>query len=111
MPFAALRETESTGFGVSRAMEDETGKSAAIVGAHTENLRGGFVMGKTCISDEINNFTHFLLIKKGEKALPASAEKNLFLFGWASPPWRLAWVVGSDCQLRRQHDENRKQTG
>ena len=78
MPFAALRETESTGFGVSRAMEDETGKSAAIVGAHTENLRGGFVMGKTCISDEINNFTQFLLIKKGEEKLPKNGQKLFF---------------------------------
>ena len=80
MPFAALRETESTGFGVSRAMEDETGKSAAIVGAHTDNLRGGFVVGKTCISDEPNNFTHFLLIKKGENALPTTAGKLFFSF-------------------------------
>ena len=80
MPFAALREAESTSFGVSRAMEDETGKSAAIVGAHTENLRGGFVMGKSCISDEPNNFTHFLLIKKGEDKLPANGEKLFFSF-------------------------------
>ena len=78
MPFAALRETESTGFGIARAMEDETGKSAAIVGAHTENLRGGFVMGKTCISDEINNFTQFLLIKKGEEKLPKNGQKLFF---------------------------------
>ncbi len=78
MPFAALRETESTGFGISRAMEDETGKSAAIAGAHTENLRGGFVLGKTSISDEPNNFTQFLLIKKGENNLPKSGQKLFF---------------------------------
>ncbi len=78
MPFAALRETESTGFGIARAMEDETGKSAAIAGAHTENIRGGFVMGKNCISDEPNNFTQFLLIKKGKQALPARGEKLFF---------------------------------
>ena len=78
MPFAALRETESTGFGLSRAMEDETGKSAAIVGAHTENLRAGFVMGSECISDEKNNFTHFLLIKKGAACLPKNSEKIFF---------------------------------
>ena len=78
LPFAALRETESTGFGVSRAMEDETGKSAAIAGAHTENLRDGFVMGENCISDEKNNYTHFLLIKKGEKVLPTTSERVFF---------------------------------
>jgi prephenate dehydratase len=78
MPFAALRETESTGFGLSRAMEDETGKSAAIVGAHTENLRAGFVMVSECISDEKNNFTHFLLIKKGAACLPKNSEKIFF---------------------------------
>jgi hypothetical protein len=61
MPFAALRETESTGFGIARAMEDETGKSAAIAGAHTENLRGDFVLGKASISDEPNKQSVFVL--------------------------------------------------
>ena len=78
MPFAAVRETESTGFGLSKAMEDESGKSAAIVGSHIENLRSGFVMGEECISDEKNNFTHFLLIKKGEETLPAHSERIFF---------------------------------
>lgn len=78
IPFASLRETESTGFGLARAMEDETGKSAAIVGAHTESLRSGFVMGEDCISDEKNNFTHFLLIKKGADCLPATSKKIFF---------------------------------
>ena len=75
MPFAALRETESTGFGLARAMEDESGKSAAIVGAHMETLRGDFVMSEESISDEPNNFTHFLLIKKGENSLPKTSER------------------------------------
>ena len=78
IPFASLRETESTGFGLARAMEDETGKSAAIVGAHTESLRSGFVMGEECISDEKNNFTHFLLIKKGAACLPNNSGKIFF---------------------------------
>ena len=78
IPFASLRETESTGFGLARAMEDETGKSAAIVGAHTESLRSGFVMGEECISDEKNNFTHFLLIKKGAAWLPKNSGKIFF---------------------------------
>ncbi len=78
MPFASLRETESTAFGVARAMEDETGKSAAIAGAHTENLRGGFLLGKTSISDEPNNFTHFLLIKKGKEKLPVHGNRVFF---------------------------------
>lgn len=78
MPFAALRETESTGFGLSRAMEDETGKSAAIVGVHTENLRSGFVMGNDEIADEKNNFTHFLLVKKDKACLPKNSERIFF---------------------------------
>lgn len=78
MPFASLRETESTGFGISRAMEDDSGKSAAIAGAHTESLRGGFVMGEECISDEKNNYTHFLLVKKGEETLPKTSERIFF---------------------------------
>lgn len=78
MPFAALREAESTGFGLSRAMEDESGKSAAIAGAHTGNLRSGFVMSEESIADEKNNYTHFLLIKKGRETLPASSSRVYF---------------------------------
>lgn len=78
MPFASLRETESTAFGVTRAMEDDTGKSAAIAGVHLGSLRSGFVMSDACIADEKNNFTHFLLIKKGESALPANSNKVFF---------------------------------
>ncbi len=78
MPFASLRETESTGFGIARAMEDESGKSAAIAGAHIENLRGGFVMGEECISDEKNNYTHFLLIKKGKETMPVGSQRLFF---------------------------------
>lgn len=78
LPFASLRDAESTGFGLSRAFEDDSGKSAAIVGAHTESLRSGFVMSEECISDEKNNFTHFLLVKKGEKALPAHTSRVFF---------------------------------
>ncbi len=78
IPFAALRETESTGFGLARAMEDETGKSAAIVGVHTEGLHSGFVIGEESIADEKNNFTHFLLIKKGQVSLPEHSDKIFF---------------------------------
>jgi prephenate dehydratase len=78
MPFASLRDAESTKFGLARAMEDDTGKSAAIVGAHTENLRKGFVMSAESITDEKNNFTHFLFIKKGASALPKHSERIYF---------------------------------
>lgn len=78
MPFASLRETESTGFGIARAVEDETGKSAAIAGAHTENLRSGFMMSEDSISDEKSNYTHFLLIKKGKNSVPTTSEKVFF---------------------------------
>ena len=78
MPFASLREAESTAFGLTRAMEDETGKSAAIAGSHTENIRKGFVMSEESISNEKNNFTHFLLVKKGKEALPSVSERVFF---------------------------------
>ena len=78
MPFAALREAESTGFGLTRAMEDDSGKSAAIAGAHVEKLRPGFVRSEESISDEKNNFTHFLLVKKGEEVLPKHSERVFF---------------------------------
>ncbi len=78
MPFASLREAESTGFGIARATEDETGKSAAVAGAHTENLRAGFVMSEESISNDKDNFTHFLLIKNGKNYLPAHSERVFF---------------------------------
>ena len=78
MPFASLRETESTAFGITRAMEDESGKSAAIAGAHAVTLRNGFIMSEDCISDEKNNFTHFLFLKKGEQSLPKQSDRVFF---------------------------------
>ncbi len=78
IPFAALRDVESTAFGISRAMEDDSGKSAAIAGSHAVNLRGGFVMSEESIADEKNNYTHFLLIKKGEGALPCESKRVFF---------------------------------
>ncbi len=78
MPFASLRDVESTAFGISRALEDESGKSAAIAGAHASNLRGGFVMSKESIADEKNNYTHFLFVKKGKEALPTASERVFF---------------------------------
>ena len=78
IPFAALRETESTGFGLAKALEDESGKSAAIVGAHIKNLHKGFVLSEESISDEKNNFTHFLLVKKGEENLPQTSSRVFF---------------------------------
>ena len=58
-----------------KAMEDEIGTSAAIVGAHTDNFRKGFVMSEECISDEKQNFTHFLLVKKGEQYMPQRSDR------------------------------------
>lgn len=78
MPFASLKETESTAFGVFKAMEDESGKSAAIAGVHTDHLRNGFVMSDFCISDEKNNFTYFLLLKKGVQNLPKHSTRVYF---------------------------------
>ena len=78
MPFTSLRETDSTAFGVSRAMEDDSGKSAAIAGAHAVKLRNGFKMSEECISNVKNNFTHFLLIQKGEQSLPKHSERIFF---------------------------------
>ena len=78
MPFASLRDSESTAFGLGRATEDESGKSAAIVGSHTENIRAGFVMSEECISDEKNNFTQFLVLKKGKENLPKTSNRTFF---------------------------------
>ena len=75
MPFAALKEAESTAFGLVKATDDISGKSAAIVGSHTKHIRVGFVMSEACISDEKNNFTHFLLLKKGQEALPEKTDR------------------------------------
>jgi prephenate dehydratase len=89
MPFAALREAESTAFGITKAMEDDSGKSAAIAGAHATHLRSGFVLGEQCISDEKHNFTHFLLVKKGEESLPAHSSRVFFSAVCAHKPGSL----------------------
>ena len=105
LPFSSLRETESTGFGLIKAMEDDTGKSAAIVGAHTENLPKGFVLSAECIADEKNNFTHFLLIQKGEERLPK--KRTHFLLRRRTA--QTGRAVGNSCRhlrTRRQYDEN-----
>ena len=94
LPFASLRETESTAFGVMRAMEDETGKSAAIAGVHTEHLRGDFVLSEECIADERNNFTHFLLVKKGEAALPQHSNRIFFAAVCPHRPGSLLQLLG-----------------
>lgn len=78
MPFASLKETESTAFGVARAAEDFSGRSAAIAGAHISFVPEGFVIGEECISDEKNNFTQFLLVKKGRKHLPRNSSRIFF---------------------------------
>lgn len=89
MPFAALRETESTAFGITKAMEDDSGKSAAIAGAHATHLRSGFVLDEQCISDEKHNFTHFLLVKKGKESLPAHSSRVFFSAVCAHKPGSL----------------------
>ena len=94
MPFASLRDAESTGFGLSRATEDDTGKSAAIVGAHTEKLRNGFVMSEESVSDEKNNFTHFLLVKKGENCLPKNSQRVFFSTVCPHQPGSLLKLLG-----------------
>ncbi len=102
LPFASLREAESTGFGLARAFEDESGKSAAIVGAHTENLRAGFVISEECISDEPNNYTHFLLVKKGKDNLPAHSEYIFFSAACLHRPGSLAALL----RLIAEHSVN-----
>lgn len=77
-PFAALKETESTGFGLVRASEDVSGKSAAIAGAHITRLPAGFQMSEDCVSDEQNNYTQFLLVKKGVELMPKTSNKIFF---------------------------------
>jgi len=59
MPFASLRETESTSLGIDRAAEDASGKSAAIAGAHIAYLPEGFSRSEECISDEKYNQSQF----------------------------------------------------
>lgn len=102
MPFASLRETESTAFGIAKAMEDESGKSAAIAGMHTAHLRAGFIVGKECISDEKNNFTHFLLIKKGKEYLPKKSERVFFVAVCPHTKGSLVQLL----QLIAKHDIN-----
>jgi chorismate mutase/prephenate dehydratase len=102
LPFAALRETESTGFGLTKAMEDESGRSAAIAGGHILSLREGFVMSEENIADEKNNYTHFLLIKKGADCMPKNSERVFFSAACTHRPGSLLELL----EIIAKHDIN-----
>ncbi len=60
-PKARLIATLSTAASLEKLKTEE---DAAIVGAHT--VKEGIVLSDENVSDESNNFTHFLLVKRGE---------------------------------------------
>lgn len=65
--------TDSTAEGVSHI---ENAADAAIVGAHVR--AEGFFFLTDNIADEKKNYTHFLLIRRGEGALPANSSRIYF---------------------------------
>lgn len=73
LPDAELIETPSTSacYGFIKSEED-----AGIAGAGAR--REGFCYGEECISDEKNNYTQFLLVKKGGEELVSRSDKIYF---------------------------------
>lgn len=72
-PLAQLVPVSSTTAGVECI---QLPTDAAIAGAH--NVREGLTASKNCISDELNNFTHFLLVVKG--GVPAGFRSRKLYF-------------------------------
>lgn len=70
-PSARLISTGSTAASLDM-VKDST--DAAIAGAHTK--RAGLVLSPENIADEENNFTHFLLLRRG--AVPVSPSRRIF---------------------------------
>ena len=70
---AQIVYTESTAEGVSRL---KSGEDAAIVGAHVRAEGYAFLSGN--IADEKKNFTHFLLVARGQEALPEHSSRVYF---------------------------------
>lgn len=72
-PHAQLVPVSSTAAGVECI---QLPTDAAIAGAH--NVRAGLVASEYCISDELNNFTHFLLVVKGGIPIDFRSRKLYF---------------------------------
>lgn len=73
LPQAKIVYTDSTAESLS-VMQKET--DAGIVGAHM--AREGYELSAENISDEKKNFTHFLLVKRGEEYLPSHSGRVYF---------------------------------
>lgn len=73
MPAAKIVYTESTAESLSKM---SLNTDAGIVGAHM--YKEGYSLSSDNIADEKRNFTHFLLISRDEKDLPAVSEKIYF---------------------------------
>ena len=73
LPGAQLVYTDSTSESVAHLSEEG---DAAIVGAHVR--RAGYAFLTENSADEKKNFTHFLLVKRGEESLPAHSSRIYF---------------------------------
>lgn len=77
-PSAQLNPTQSTAASLDMIRSEE---DAGIVGAHVS--REGIVLSESNIADEDNNFTHFLLVRRG-KIAPETRSRRIF-FSVACP--------------------------
>lgn len=91
-PSASLISTPSTAASLNKLVSNE---DACIVGAHT--WKDGIVLSETNISDEQNNYTHFLLVKRG--AIPDDAASNRVYFSVTcrNVPGALLSIIGPIC--------------
>lgn len=87
-PEAKLVTTQSTAGSLACV---KTEAEAAIAGSHlhTQNL----VMSSECVSDEKNNFTHFLLVVRGEADLTKPSARVYFSFACAHQVGALLHVL------------------
>lgn len=83
-PFAEQIATSSTSAGLGKI---KTPEDAGIVGAHT--VREGITLSPCNIADEKLNFTHFLLIRRGDASLAEKSEKVYFCFTCKHEPGAL----------------------
>ena len=67
-------------------MQKET--DAGIVGAHM--AREGYELSAENIADEKKNFTHFLLVKRGEEYLPSHSGRVYFAASCPHEPGALS---------------------
>ena len=97
LPFAQTVYTDST---VQSLAKIKSKEDAGIVGSHVK--QDGVVLLSENIADEPKNFTHFLLVVKGEEKLPLHSQRVYFAANCAHEPGALLKML----QILAEHGLN-----